>query len=534
MYHQPNVIALKSFDKWIICTIVFALSYATVLASTISDAALHWDEINHLNGALLLTRGQLGDYAAAHSYYPPLFNLATAGYFLAAGASVFTARLVSLSFTVLSMLLIYGAAETLYNHKVGFLAAVLFGIMPGVVWFSGLAMIESMLIFEVTFSLLSFFRWLQTNQTKYFSMGTAALALGIFVKYQILVIVPLTVLFLLLFGGNASAVRAQLTQPRIKPLWVGVGFVIAVLGFIGVLYGSGLLDDWIYAIQIGNVGQSEYSTRFPAPIFYLVEMVWPYSDMHPVSIVLYGFGLAGLILMAYRRKPADKFLLFWFIVAYVVFTFIPNRQWRYLTVVFPVLAISAAELAASLYNRAQKTWRSPNCFANKKFLAKASAATLVALLLAGVAYSVNDAIVWVSKDRISVPTEEAMTYIASQPQTNGSILVLCPFNRFNRDMVWFYLNSEKENPTPIYQYPMQAVDAYPVEFDITELTRYCQINGTRYVLLYEYEGTPTYYGSSLNEQAVYKMLVETGSFTLEASFGSTPRRMFVFSFNSTA
>jgi hypothetical protein len=405
--------------------------------------------------------------------------------------------------------------------------------MPGIVWLSGLAMIESMLIFAVMLSLISFFRWLQTNKTMDLAVGAVALVLGTIVKYQILVIVPLTVLCVLLLSGKTHTLKEQFAKLRIKPIWIGAAVAVAAVAFLGALYLLGLLDDWIYAIQVGNVGQSEYSLRFPVPIFYLVEMVWPYSDMHPVSLLLYGLGLAGLAFMVYRRKPSDKFLFSWFIVTYIVFTLIPNRQWRYVTVLFPALAIAAAELGATILGKALRTWKATQNSANRKRLAKASAIILIGFILGGLFYSATDAYVWLNKDRISVPIEQATAYIAEQPSINGSVLVLCPFNRFNRDMVWFYLNSKTESATPVYQYPTEAVDAYPINFNITTLVNYCQTNSTKYVLLYEYEATPTYYLSSLNEQAIYNLLNQTGNFHLEATFGAAPRRMFVFSYTST-
>src|ERR1039458_4679328 len=71
-----------------------------------------------------------------------------------------------------------------------------------------------------------------------------------------------------------------------------------------------------------------------------------------------------------RRKPEDKFLLVWFIVIYVVFTLISNKQWRYVTPLFPVLAISATALTGSAVGRAQKTWHSAKSSLTKVRVAK--------------------------------------------------------------------------------------------------------------------------------------------------------------------
>ena len=97
-------------------------------------------------------------------------------------------------------------------------------------------------------------------------------------------------------------------------------------------------------------------------------------------------------------------------------------------------------------------------------------------------------------------------------------------------MVWFYLNSKTASQTPVYQYPELAVDAYTPDFNITELVNFCQTNGTKIVMLYEYGGTIAYYNSDLTEQAVFGMLNETGRFNLTETFGTAPNRIFVLSF----
>jgi len=76
------------------------------------------------------------------------------------------------------------------------------------------------------------------------------------------------------------------------------------------LYASGLLNVWIYALQVGNNSQTLYSSRFPAPIFYLIEMVWPYSDQHPISLLLYVVGLAGLAFLRTGENQRTSFCWF--------------------------------------------------------------------------------------------------------------------------------------------------------------------------------------------------------------------------------
>ena len=237
----------------------------------------------------------------------------TAAYFALAGASVLTGRLVTVTFSVLSIFIVYKIAKEMYGEKTAVVSAVLFGVMPGIVWLSGLALIEMMLLFVFCVSMLFFFRWLQTDRKRDLTLSLAALAVGVVVKYQILVVAPIIMVVCLLVFGKSKFLKTQRRGSSI-PGGYGLAFcwLLAAI-FLYAFYASGLLSVWLYAIQVGNSGQSWYSNRFSAPIFYLLEMVVPYNDKHPISLLLYGLGLAGLAFLVYRRKPQDKFLLVWFI-----------------------------------------------------------------------------------------------------------------------------------------------------------------------------------------------------------------------------
>lgn len=517
--------------RWQLVLIVFALAYAFLVILNLSNIPLQWDELNHFDGAILLIRGQIWQYAAVNSFYPPLYNLVTVAYFALAGASVLTGRLVTVTFSLLSIFIVYKIAKEMYGEKTALVSGVLFAVMPGIVWLSSMAMIETMLLFFFCLSMLFFFRWLKTSRERDLSLSIAALVVGVAVKYQILVVAPIIMVVSVMVLGKGSFLKVQAEKfTHSKRLWIGILMAVLAAFLLYELYASGLLNVWIYALQVGNNSQTLYSSRFPAPIFYLIEMVWPYSDQHPISLLLYVVGLAGLAFFAYRRKPEDKFLLVWFIVIYVVFTLISNKQWRYVTPLFPVLAISATALMGSAVGRAQKTWQSAKSSLTKVRVAKFAAALLIVFTATGVFYSSMDAYSWAGQGQPHIPIQQAGAYAASVVQTNKSVLVLCPYNLFNRDMVWFYLNAKGPSQTLVYQYPLLAVDAYTPEFTVNDIVDFCQVNGTGLVMLYEYGGTMKYFNSSLTEPAVYGMLNGTGRFTLQDTFGEAPNRIFVMSF----
>ncbi len=97
--------------KWQLVVVVFALAYAFLVTLNLGYIPLQWDEVNHFNGALLLVRGQIWQYAAINSFYPPIYNLVTAVYFALAGASVLAGRLVTVTFSVLSIFIVYKIAK---------------------------------------------------------------------------------------------------------------------------------------------------------------------------------------------------------------------------------------------------------------------------------------------------------------------------------------------------------------------------------------------------------------------------------------
>jgi asparagine N-glycosylation enzyme membrane subunit Stt3 len=260
-------------------------------------------------------------------------------------------------------------------------------------------------------------------------------------------------------------------------------------------------------------------------------MTWFNNIVQPISLLLYLIGLAGLGLMVYRRKREDKFLLLWFIVVYVVFTLIPNKNWRYVTIAFPVLAIAAATILVATFDKLLKIGQSFNNSFTRKLGTKIAAVLLIAFVAIGVFYSCVDAYNWVAQGQFQVPVDQATYFAGQNLSQNQSLVVACPVNSFNQYMVWFYLylKNPNQNYNQIWEYPELAVDAYTPDFSVSQFILLCQQHNVKYVLLYEF-GDLQYFNSPLTEQKVLSMLNQTGQFTLQATFGTQPNRIFVLSF----
>jgi 4-amino-4-deoxy-L-arabinose transferase-like glycosyltransferase len=520
----------SNLDRWRICLFTIVAAYGVLLTVELSANSMLWDEVTHFHGGLLLSRGQVGTWVWTNSLYPPIYDLFTAAYYLIAGPSVFAGRLVAVTFSVLSVIVIYELTSRLYNKKTALLSAALFAVMPGIVWLSRLAMIETLLIFVFSLCLLYFFSWISNGRERDRKIGIVLFAVGVAVKYQTIVVVPLIMLLAMFFWKRSyvkDELRRCLKLPRIAII---VAAAVMVAAIFLVLLVSGILDVLFFAVKVGTEQKAVFSARYPLPVFYLIEMTWFDNLIHPVSLVPYLMGLGGLGLMAWRRKKADKYLLLWFAVVYVIFTLIPNREWRYVTIAFPVLAIAAACFLTASYGKLHELWKNAGQSLTRRWGSKVLAVVLVSLTVAGGFLSCADAYNWVNQTKVSVPIEQAVNYAAQNLTGNQSVAVACPLNRFNQYMVRYYLNVKDPSFdfSKAWQYPAEAVDAYTPDFNISDFTLLCQQHDAKYVLLYESSQKP-YFNTNLTAQTIYNNLKEVGGFTLEGAFGLEPDRVFVFS-----
>jgi 4-amino-4-deoxy-L-arabinose transferase-like glycosyltransferase len=515
-------------NKWRIAFLVFALSYAVLLLLNLSNMPMQWDEVVHLNSGLYLKQGLYNNFVN-NSFYPPLFDSITMVFYNVFGVSLVSGRLVSVVFSVLSLWAVFELAYGMYGGKAALISAVLLGIMPGYFWLSRMALLEVMLVFFFTLSLLFFFRWLQNGQNKMLVLSGLALGFGFLTKYQVLAAGAVMIVSLVILSwGQLKRLFSKFTLLIVTAAIVIIPWIIIAYQ----VYASQILNQWIYALQMGNPEKSLYSIRFPLPIFYLVEMTWPYNDIHPISLLLYIVGLLGLGLFAWRRKKEDKFVFIWFVSVFVFFTLIENRQWRYVLTLFPTLAISASAFILFVYGKAQNTWKG-HVSVNKKRAAKVAAGLFITFLAVAMVYSISDNYSIVAKYNIQIDIKDATNYAITRDSANQSIMVLCPFNFFSQDMVNFYLWADGKTQIQTYQYPQLPVDTYTPTFNITEFIGLCKQDNVKFVFTYENGGTVPYFNTTLNLHQIYEQIYDSGNFSQispDATFGSDPRRIFILNF----
>jgi hypothetical protein len=143
--------------------------------------------------------------------------------------------------------------------------------------------------------------------------------------------------------------------------------------------------------------------------------------------------------------------------------------------------------------------------------------------------SCGDSYHWIEWDKVNIPLQEAVSFVAARIQPNESIALVCTFELFSGGMASFYLQTSNEQNS-VLQYPALPTDTFTPTFNVHELVSLCQQNNARYVLMSEHHWTATYFNSTLTPQDVAAMVYDSGRFTSLTTVGTTPDRIFVLTF----
>lgn len=517
---------VQRYGKWRLAFAIFLLGYALLLLLYLDFAAIQWDETPHLVGGLLISRGQIQQYITKYLFYPPLFDITTALYYLVLGVNVFAVRLVAFTFGVLTIWLVFEYSHRIYGPKIAILSTVMLASMPGYIVASRLALIETMLMFFFASSLFLFFLWTRTKDNKLLFLSVIATVLGIIAKYQAFIsgIVMLVSLYVLW--------RKQITKKTKKILIIILIGAVIVLSLLLLVYQQSVsvaIEEWMYAVQVGNEERTSYSGRFPFPIFYIIEMTHPYAHVHPISGPLYILSLIGLGYWLWRGRDEDKFSLIWFFVVYVVFTLIPNRDWRYISIVFPIMAISGAELVLFMWDKVKDGLKGPQFRFHKSSIPKIAASMFVLLIGASFVYSWGDAYSWVSYEHAYVPVKETTLYVIENSTIDESTVILFSDNFFSEEMLNFYLILYNSTNRVLWNYPEAPTDAYKPDLNETWLIERCEARNVKFLLLHEHSNE-TYFNSTWRAYYVLDRLVLSGRYTFEWAFGTFPHRVIIIRF----
>ena len=494
---------------------VFAICYLSILIGFIilnlPNTPIRWDEAAHLDNGLFLKLGMFNSFSK-NLFYPPLYDVLTFLSYSLFGVSVVSARIVDAFFSVLLLWVVFEFTDKAYDGKTALLASVFLGLMPGYFAVSHVVMLETIMIFFFTLSILFFYLWIQTNKSKMLIFTAITLILGFFAKYQVVVAI------LVMFIAVLILSRSRLTKPFSKKSYVAIILVLLATVAYLIISLHSYIEMWLNVIAMSNT-----DSQTIIPTFYLTETQSIYSTIHPISLFTYILGFVGFGVFAIRRQKPDKLFLIWFITVFVFYTLIPNKNWRYVIPFYPVLAISAAVFVIVTYTKLRS---------RKKTLAKISALILIAFTCVSLLQSVNDNITWINFGKTPFTLEQAVDYAITHDNSNQSIMVLCPDNLFSQGIIQFYLLKDGGPQIRLYSYPWSTI--IDPTFNITTLISRCKQYDVKFLFTTDYGGNNvSWFNSTLTLMDIYAQLYNSGNFTQitpEQTFGQSPRSIYILNF----
>jgi hypothetical protein len=209
------------------------------------------------------------------------------GYRVVGGESIVFARLVSIAFALLSIVMLYKIAAFSKDRLAGLFAALILAISPVHVYFSRAVFAESMLMFLWLASIYFFLSWTETRRTSAYALSLGAMILGVLVK-----IFPVVFMAALLPYGAIKVWRSRRHLVMV--------FAYAALPTAGGLYWYLVKTKLVKTVEVQRFAWSEI---WHIPEFLFRGYQWRVPDDPRWFFALAGIGFIWTLVKIKDRAP---------------------------------------------------------------------------------------------------------------------------------------------------------------------------------------------------------------------------------------
>ncbi len=272
------------------------------------------------------------------SLHPPLYVWLTSISFLTFGVTEFAARFFSAFLGGLTLIAIYRIGKELQDGRLGFIAAMLFGLNPFVTFLARQGQFDTTLVFLLTLSLLFYLRMERTQTTRFAVFAGLAVGTALMTKLFVGFGLPLT---FFLWKAFTQKDGDKLSW---RPFFLSLGITLLVAlpwhvymtvarGFGNPLFflqASAVIDRSMYGVE-GNIK--------PLEVLYFLNQL---LVLFPLGIFWFVFGLYRVFK---ERERTWIFPALWFCVFFVVFSLMRTKLSTYaLPMLVPASLIAAREI----------------------------------------------------------------------------------------------------------------------------------------------------------------------------------------------
>lgn len=279
--------------------------------------------IPYLNEDILLTKPVLFHWLIILSY--KLF-----------GISEFAGRILSVISGILVVLLVYLLGKQFWGAKVGFFAGLILVTSPLFFWSARCVRIDALLLLLITSSLYCFWQGYTKipDGKKWFLGWFFFMGLGFFSKGPVGLAVPIVIVVVFLISVRKYYILKQLNW-----FWGIIIFFAIVLPWYGSVYF--LVPHYksrLFFLQQNATwasGNGEY-IKFFAYIPHLFVGFFPWSIFIPLVLIFAWREFKK------RENESVIFLWIWFLVVFLMFSFLGKKVSRYILPLYPAISLLIA------------------------------------------------------------------------------------------------------------------------------------------------------------------------------------------------
>lgn len=516
--------AYRQSQGWVLYILsLFLLVYTLLLTRDLGYQSLVWDEAVIAQSGVDIVRlspslwsdpqGTIDTYVRWFPYFPPFMSMVLAAAYSIFGVSVSVARLVSVSFSLLTLITTFLLGREVFDDSAGLMGVLLLSAMPIYWHMSRVAMLDVASLFFFVLTLYLYYRGVNTRKHALIVLSGFALGLGVLTKYPNILCIPVLIASLVIeiLGDDTVDWRSSVSLL----LAFEAAFFIIIPWFYKTTVISQSWTGWVYEIRPGK----QY--KWLMAEYWLGSLTVPSLQMTiPIGIL----ALLAVIFSLRQRLKADLFLLVW--VAVIFLWFVPiHKDLRYTMPYLPALAILSGRLLRDLSIRVggQVLDRIEGVYGGCSRFTASVTLLLVLLIVSPVLYGL------VTRPRdLHVPIGESFVYVVEHLEAGGNVLILLSCNNFSQHASYFYMYKAAGLDASIHilKYPSNSVDWYdPGPLNTTRITQLCAGNDVQYVLFWD--GSP-YSDSWLPALLGHQLLV------LREIVGSTGNAIYILEFQSSS
>lgn len=303
-----------------------------------------------------------GDYLTPWAYGEMTFWIAKPPFYMwlmslsyqALGVSNFSSRLVSPIFGILTLIVIFYLGKTLYNRKVGFLAALVLGTFTTFFSFARHAMTDVSFVFFIASSI--YFLVLSEKDAKvnrYAALSGVFFGLALMTKQIQAFLLPLIIVVYLVL--TQKSLRFLFTK-RFK-LFLGVGLLVFApwLIYMTLRFGPTFYE-WYFMYSGVTRTMSPIEGHNGNYLFYFNYLI---SNENPLWMILLPLSAGLCAFYAVVKRPkADTLILVWMAIVLALFTFAQTKLYWYILPAFPAFALAISSFLYQLSKKIQHRYRS--------------------------------------------------------------------------------------------------------------------------------------------------------------------------------